>query len=206
MIKTLILALAIGASGARPLSEFASTPSTQKIGVAQKIEVAFKVGAHPTGAFTLDHSKGNATSLRECQQSLYSTPVEAGNDDFTFEMLNAMNGDRNSVTFQSKKNPDMYIVATTASINSTTTSLVLGPYNPANKDAVSFQVVGGLSSPVQFSFKTKNGQYIALTSTLEGDCASKYHAPSSSVTLVNFDDLKSKSDATWKLMIPAKNK
>ena len=67
--------------------------------------------AHPTGTFTLSNFKSNTTttSLRECDGQLYSTPNEPGNTEFDYTIINALNGDRNSVSFQSNKNKTRYI-------------------------------------------------------------------------------------------------
>jgi hypothetical protein len=162
------------------------------------LSLAIVQAAHPTGTFTLSNFKQNTTttSLRECDGQLYSTPSVHGNKDFDFNLVNALNGDRNSVSFQSNKNSSMYIQV------STYPRLGVNVYNKLDTNAVSFKVVGGLNRPTDFSFKASTGEFIALTHSLDGDCAKQYQAPASDVALVNFSDLKSKADATWRLMIP----
>ena len=159
--------------------------------------------AHPTGTFTLSNFKSNTTttSLRECDGQLYSTPNEPGNTEFDYTIINALNGDRNSVSFQSNKNKTMYIQVVQGT-GVEANRLGVNVYNKLDQNAVSFKVVGGLNRPTDFSFKASTGQFIALTNTLKGDCSKKFQNPSSDVALVNFADLKSKADATWRLMIP----
>ena len=159
--------------------------------------------AHPTGTFTLSNFKSNTTttSLRECDGQLYSTPNEPGNTEFDYTIINALNGDRNSVSFQSNKNKTMYIQVVQGT-GVEANRLGVNVYNKLDQNAVSFKVVGGLNRPTDFSFKASTGQFIALTNALKGDCSKKFQNPSSDVALVNFADLKSKADATWRLMIP----
>ena len=167
------------------------------------LTIAVVHAAHPTGTFTLDYVKGNVTtSLRQCGSQMYSTVNEPGNNDFNFELINAMNGDRDSVSFRSTQDKTMYIqvVSTTGEPN----RLGLSHFNATDLNGVSFKVVGGLSSPIMFSFKAFTGEFIALTHQLKGSCASKYAAPDSDVALVQLKDLQDPASATWRLMVPTK--
>lgn len=135
---------------------------------------------------------------------MYATAGEPGNKDFDFTLIDAMNGDRDSVSFQSVQNQKNYIQVVSGS-GVEPNRLGVDVFNATNLNAVSFKVVGGLSNPTMFSFKAFTGEFIALTHKLEGGCASKYKAPESSdVALVEFADLKDKASATWRLMVPTK--
>ena len=119
-----------------------------------------------------------------------------------FFLINAMNGDRDSVSFRSTQDKTMYIqvVSNTGEPN----GLGLSHFNATDLNGVSFKVVGGLSSPIMFSFKAFTGEFIALTHQLKGRCASKYAAPDSDVALVQLKDLQDPASATWRLMVPTK--
>ena len=160
--------------------------------------------AHPTGTFTLDYVNGNLTSsLRECDSQLYSTAGVPGNKGFDFDLINAMNGDRNSVSIRSGRNKSMYVQVVNGK-GVEPNRLGIDLFNSSDLNAVSFEVVGGLNNPTMFSFKAFTGQFIALTHELKGDCASKFKAPDSDIALVALSDLKDKASATWRLMVPTK--
>jgi hypothetical protein len=157
---------------------------------------------HPTfGMYSFSSYANSELEIRHCDYQCYATPATEGNDDFTWNVVAALNGNSSDFSFQSTNYPDHYItVITDPSFKETGR---LGVTTNPNVDDASFSSVAGLASSDYISFISRSrnanytGKYITVnTGVISGGCS--YSAPAGDLYL----DVGSThaQTATWKLI------
>lgn len=197
MRTVLVCALLVAARASRVRRDAAphvAAPVAAALGVA-RARAAINL---PVGQYQLSPVSQPTLGLRHCNYQAFATPIEAGNDDFNFLAVAALNGVSGQVSFESLNYPGMFL----APVGKVGEAGRLGIVDSPDANNASYTPVAGLSDPTKISLISSSttpalaGKYVALGTSLSGQCAGNYNPPSADVYLAD-PSVVGNAVATW---------